>query len=147
MAKPTLIKLEFVQIPAAHFGAFWMFCQEHPGIQFKHQEPAAPQALVEGMKHAMKRKVGKMAEGTTGRCIVLRALNESRSALTTKHLTGLLVAAGKSAKSIAGVVHTLRKEKHVRSISIPAKGDQPTAHGWKITATGTEYYTKNCDGK
>lgn len=130
MAKPSLIKLEFMSIPVTHFGAFWMFCEEHPGIQFKHQTPAQSQLPVS------KRANGKASEGTTGKCVVLAALS-NQAHLTTAQLTTMIVQHGKSPKSMGSLLNELKTKKRIRS----------SKAGYSITALGRSYLKDNCPNK
>lgn len=130
MPKPSLIKLEFLHIPQQHFGAFWLFCEEHPGIQFKHQTPAQSQLPA-------KRANGKKAEGTTGKCIVLTAL-KNHPQLTYAEMVKMIVEHGKSPKSLGNVLHELKGDKQIR---------QSKLGGYSIVAPGLAYLKANCPNK
>lgn len=129
-----LIKLEFVQVPSEHWGDLWLFFEEHPGIQFKHQQPAMPAKKT----MAAKRTHGKVAEGTTGKCIVLGALDGAREnksgPLTVPQLTAEIVGMGKAPKSIGNILHKLTGDRLVR------RSDE----GYTITAAGTAHIKNNC---
>jgi hypothetical protein len=137
MAKPSLIKLEFVHIPSEHFGAFWLFCEEHSGIQFKHQQPARSQALVlQG-----QRKHGKDKDGTSGKCIVLRTLDREGHPMTGPMIAHYLVQAGKAAKSFGGISMALVKQK---LITVHRRGKNKKVQTYSITPAGSKFLSTSC---
>lgn len=123
-----LIKLAWVHVPIEHFGALWLFFEEHPGIQFKYEATPAQS----------KRLHGKVSEGSTGKCIILGALADyaknKSGPVDSPQLKGLLVAAGKSTRSLGGIMHDLKKAKHVRKIG----------KLYSITAAGVAFHKENC---
>lgn len=118
-----------IRVPEEHYGRFWNFMKSMPTAEF------TPALQAEA---PTKRVQGKTSEGSSMKCIVLLALKASRNSLSTHDLTGLIVSAGKSSKSVGNVLHELQKLKHIRKTA---------DSGWTITAAGTKFCDTSCPVK
>lgn len=115
-----------IRVPEEDYGRFWNFMKTMPSSEFT---PAMTASKPNG-----KRSKGTTSEGSTGRCLVLRAL--SKEALKTADINQVMVAAGKSPKSSANVIFNLKKDKLIRQAN----------DGWySITAAGKTFISENCN--
>lgn len=121
-----------IRIPEAGYGRFWNFMKTMPGADFTPDIDAKePNGAA---KPKPKRNVGKDADGTSGRCIVLDALVPNGTVMTAGQLNDLMTAQGKSAKTLHGLLHNMVKAKQLKR----------TDKGYSITAAGRKYYQTEC---
>lgn len=127
MPKTTDIEGTF-RIPEEAWGRFWNTMLSIPG--------AAITPTTRAQAPSAKRSNGKVSDGSTGKCLVLRHLNVVPKAPLSE-LSELLVKNGKSKTSVANVVFELKKAKRI-------KGD---AAGYSITPAGRAFVKANCNDK
>lgn len=123
MAKQTDIAGTF-RVPEEAWGRFWNLMLTIPGAEI------TPSTRVEA---SPKRTQGKTTEGSTGKCIVLRALSGVPQ-LARFEIEDVLVKAGKSATSAASMLTELKKSKLAKLGS----------KGYFITAAGRKYLKASC---
>lgn len=115
-------------IPEAGYGRFWNFMRTMPGAEFTPRLDAKgkPEATI------VKRTHGSTKDGTTGKCIMLKALQSN--SMKTAEAVQILVGAGKSAKSVGNVLFELKKAKLISQ-----------KDGWyAITAKGKKFCDTSC---
>jgi predicted transcriptional regulator len=116
-----------IRIPEEGYGRFWNFMRSMPGAEFT--------PVLEAKGQPAKRTHGKVKEGTTGKCLMLEALQEN--AMKAAEANQVLVAAGKSPKSVGNVLFELKKAKLITQ-----------KDGWyAITAKGKKFRAENCKAK
>lgn len=119
----------FLQVEEVAFGRVFRSLRDMSGVvsielegKQKGAAPAAP-----------KRPKGKTSEGTTNQCIVLFALQKEN--LHRKELEAQLVATGRKASSLNGLLGKMTKAKLIK------------AHGegiYAITASGNKFVNTSC---
>lgn len=127
MPKATDITGTF-RVPEEAWGKFWNLMLSIDGADI------TPNTRVQPNGARKPRSSGKTSEGTTGICIVLAALSNSK-ALTTKELSAVLVEAGKSPKSVSNCIFEAKKQKLIKTAGKAT---------YAITPAGRKYAETNC---
>jgi hypothetical protein len=134
MPKPMMMMIECEEIA---FGRVFRTLDTMPGVaSIKIMGNGAKIATGPGKGNRTPgtRAKGSLKDGTSGRCIVLNALTDGPKSL--KDINELMVAAGKSPKTLHGQSHMMLKLKLVKK----------TGKGiLAITAAGKKYLETKCN--
>jgi hypothetical protein len=110
------------RVPEEAWGKFWNLMLTIPGADITPnvRGPAQEKA---------KRKMGNKAEGTTGRCIVLKAVAGTEKPVPLATLQKLMTDAGKAPASLHGLLHAMKTAKQIKQ----------SADGCVIMQAGRQY--------